>query len=621
LRVTDLGGLSDLLDEPLVVVIKDSNYFNLQEIKSVGDEINPDDVEVQGHFAHILTPVFGLVILDISKPWSPTLSGKCYVPHSPQWIEVEGNYVYLLSQYDSVLNIINIQNPLSPWVVSTYQIHNNAENMAIQDGYLYISQGWDGISIVDVSNPDNASIIGPIGLGACAAGIDIYEDYAVILDKDESAFYILDISTPESAHVVRTVNTQVNFDLVELSKGYAYVARSQSDRLVLYDIDPPELAYPITEAPHTGMNIMDVDVVENSIYVYLDNNSLYSLSSDPTTPFSYFSHVNSIPGFAIAADVDRVCVISEFGIHVVAVNYDGPIFHLGYFQDPDFAHDIAISGNKLLIVSDGLSIYDISDPYLSYKVSKTGIQDIITRVETDGQYAYVLTPGWGYLDNCLSIININTQEIVVDRRYLDWNNGYGDITIQNGYAYICTLGNFQIWDIDPPSDLNRVKVFWDIGPATDVELNNGFAYVTHGYREFGGIVVFDIDPPESSQQVNDYPTQFPARALAISGEYVFVATQDSSESKLEAYKISVPGELEFIDSVIVEGYAERIVIDRHHAYIANFQGVQIFDIRDPENMTSLVSYFTEGNCINLEVDGNYLYLVDSEYGVRIIKLR
>ncbi len=630
LRVTDLGGLSDLLDEPLIVSISDSNYFNLQEILTVDNEIIPFDVEVQSHFAYILTPEFGLAILDTSNTYQPVLLSKCYVSHSPQWIEVEGNYVYLLSQYDSVLIIINIENPLSPWVISTNQIHNNAENMAIQDGYLYICQGWEGISIVDVSIPDNASIVGHIDIGACAAGIDVYEDYAVILDKDESAFYILDISTPESTHVVRTVNTQINFDLVELNNGYAYVAASQSDRLVLYDIDPPELTYPITEAPHAGLNITDIDIMGNSIYVYLENSSLYRLSLDPATPFSYISHLNSIPGFAIAAAWGRICIISESRVYVVRVYTDGSIISHGYFQDLDFAHDIAISGNKLLIVSDSLSIFNISDPNFPSKVGEIEMLGTSTKVETDGQYAYVLTPGWSYLDNCLSIININTLEIVVDRRRLSYYKGFGDIIIQNGYAYICNLhfgfsgwgtGDFQIWDIDPPAGLKSVG-FWGLdGLGSDVELNNGFAYVTYGYGDSGGIEVFDVDPPESGQRLNQYTTLLRARALAISGDYVFVITQGSSESNLEAYKISGPGELEFIDSVTVEGYAERIVIDGHHAYIANFQGVQIFDIRDPENMTSLVSYFTEGNCINLEVDGDYLYMVDSEYGVRIIKLR
>lgn len=90
-----------------------------------------------------------LVTLDISS-LEPQVVHKEEVDWGIETIMIYHGYIYLGSR--DALYIYSIANPEEPVQVSNYKI-NNAVRLGIIGNYLFISEGDEGIRIMDVSNP------------------------------------------------------------------------------------------------------------------------------------------------------------------------------------------------------------------------------------------------------------------------------------------------------------------------------------------------------------------------------------------------------------------------------------------------------------------------------------
>ena len=82
-------------------------------------------------------------------------------------LAIDGDYAYLVSKpagfffSHSRLEIINIANTSHPELVATYKYpHNGIMDVAVADGYAYLSIAKIGLQILDVHNPTNIVLVG-----------------------------------------------------------------------------------------------------------------------------------------------------------------------------------------------------------------------------------------------------------------------------------------------------------------------------------------------------------------------------------------------------------------------------------------------------------------------------
>lgn len=92
-----------------------------------------------------------LVTLDINN-LEPRVVHKEEVDWGIETIMIYQEYIYLGSR--NALYIYSIANPEKPVQVSAYNM-NNARRLGILGNYLFVSEGDQGIRILDVSNPQN----------------------------------------------------------------------------------------------------------------------------------------------------------------------------------------------------------------------------------------------------------------------------------------------------------------------------------------------------------------------------------------------------------------------------------------------------------------------------------
>jgi hypothetical protein len=234
----------------------------------------------------------------------PTVVGSCNVQSSGRVI-VSGNYAYVLSSTVGFqgLQIINISNPTNPSVVEI------CTQVAMSDGiinndYAYLVIGNIGLKIFDISHPNVPSEVGTCDI-PYASRIAISGNYAYISgynpNNDKYNINVIDVSNPASPELLNTFEQEGDIITISAKGRYLYE--------ILYDDVMPEFKVIDVDNPLnlqiTGSTFVlyssRIVLSENYAYLptYADQGEHGMLQvigiSNPANPYSEF-HINT-PGY------------------------------------------------------------------------------------------------------------------------------------------------------------------------------------------------------------------------------------------------------------------------------------------------------------------------------------
>jgi hypothetical protein len=140
--------------------------------------VNVADIKVVGNYAYVAGQSEGqsyVLIFDVSNPASPYLLSSLPAGHSPQGLDVEGNFWYQTIYDDTTLNnttvttlnIYNISNPSTFYQVGTATLSATCrqQDVTVEGTTAYVACYTDSsVAVVDVSNPASPSVDGYISL-------------------------------------------------------------------------------------------------------------------------------------------------------------------------------------------------------------------------------------------------------------------------------------------------------------------------------------------------------------------------------------------------------------------------------------------------------------------------
>jgi len=167
-----------------------------------------EDVFISGNTAYLGINVNGLTAVDITDPENPiVLSSHVGAPKYFEAAAIYGDYAYIggFNEHNGNLQILDISDPSNITEIVALADLGLAVKMAIQDEYLYATAYDQGVRILDISNPEEPSLVGTIVEGLHGQ-ISVSGDYAVTYDF-EGGFHLLNISDPEDIRMITTTRT------------------------------------------------------------------------------------------------------------------------------------------------------------------------------------------------------------------------------------------------------------------------------------------------------------------------------------------------------------------------------------------------------------------------------
>jgi hypothetical protein len=588
-----------------------------------------DAVVVEGNYAYsALGP--DLAILDIANPHHPTLLGSLYISgtYTVEDIEKRGNHLFAVGR--GGLYIINIAELNNPILLNSDALSESghALSLALSGNYAYIGY-QDGLRVVDLSDPSH-----PIEIGSYRDIVGVYDvavvgNYAYLAltagGTTANGLAILDISTPTAPALVTLPTLQIGALGVAIAGHYAYMAQHG---LHIVDISDP---YHPTEvgycACHEAEDV-DTNITIHGQYAYLSSpdHGLFIIDvADPTHPVQVSVYVPSSSSFkfrvwnaTIVGNYAYITLNNPAGFEIIDIATPTAPVKVGDYQVPGQAWDVAVFNNLAYVVDEvGLSVVDLSNPAKLTQIGRYAINGPVWGIAVDGQYAYIAGD-----ENGLWIINVSDPTQPVETSHLKITGSAYHVTVIAPYAYVADQrGGVHIVEITTPATPTEIGLI-DVGQgrgAVDVTVVGRYAYVACvGNRSAMQIV--DISDPTHPINQGEYPATVPIRDIAVIGQYAYLAAFGGKS--LRILDVSDPMKPVVVGTGVTPSVeAHSVDVSGHYAYVADLNGISIFDVSDPAATQRSAYFHTNSSGYSVAVEGNYAYVVGEKslYSLRTLQ--
>ncbi len=292
--------------------------LNFEKVHFLGAYGMPGDaqgVHVIGNLAYVAVDTFGLQIINVTTPTTPSFLGSYDTAGNARRVQVVGNYAYI-ADGPSGLSIIDVSDPNTPTLAGSYDTPGDAQEVHVVGNFAYIADDTFGLSIINVNNPNSPTLAGSYDTPGNANGVDVVGNLAYVTDG-YSGLSIIDVSNPSSPALAGTYDTSVNALVGDVIGNHAYVA--------------------------TGSRIVDIIDVSNP--------------STPTLTGSYAT-LDFARGLHTVGNLVYVAE-NTLGVEIIDVSNPNAPNLAGSFNSVGGAYDVDVIGTFIYIcgLSSGLQVF------------------------------------------------------------------------------------------------------------------------------------------------------------------------------------------------------------------------------------------------------------------------
>ncbi len=530
-------------------------------------------LDIAGSYAYIAAESIGLVIVDISNPTDPSLSGTCRIEDlESNDVSVHGNYAYVANEdvYGwGGVTVINVASPSNPTEEGYLSYWGKVKGVYAVFPYLYVANADEGLRVLDITDPAN-----PFERGYeesyNASQVFTFGNYAYI--ATHQGLWIVNVSDPDNP--INTVYYDTNvgsaYD-VHVTGSYAYIA----------DYDE-------------GLKILDVTVPSNPIF-------LGGYNTD-----GYANRVFNSGVYAYIADMEN-------GFIVINVLHPSNPSLEGHFYTGDGANDVFASSDYAYVAGNGsgLRIYDVSTPASPVPVGAFDVYRV-TGVFVSGGYAYI--SAHDNYDHYLKIIDIsNPLNPMEEGSYFSWNE-VKDIFVEGDHAYLAIgTDGLKIIDVSNPSNPQEISHYSVADEASGVFVSHPYAYIADGGD---GLRILNVSNPYMPKIEGSYNTTGITRDVHVHEKYAYVADYDSG---LVIIDISDPTNPSKVKTLNTDGHTENVYLSEGGLYIADgLEGLRVIDIGKPSDSKEIGYYDGGGHACGVFVNDGKAFLATGGGGLFIL---
>lgn len=527
-------------------------------------------------------------------------------------VVVQGNYAYIAQ--DNGLSIINITEPDKPQVISTLLLSTGAQNIAIGDSTAYlIGRGKSGItnilSIIDISNSLYPYTISSSTTLHYAYDIAVNGNYAYIAEGDYG-LQIIDISDTAHPKSITVFNTNTRKPIgIAISGNIAYLADKNGMQVV--DISNPVSPTHLAVVDITN-NVNDIAIQGNYAYLATASVGLKIIDiSFPASPqeISSLFYPGAIQNISVNGDYTYLAT-DTLGLRIVNISSPSNPQEEGYYPAPNKIKGVMVKDSHAYVAMDnaGLRILDISNKSHLTQVGLCQVINLAGHLVVKDAYAYVA--GWTY---GLQVIDLsNPARPVMVGVYTTLTN-IVDIAIKDTYAYLAadTVG-LIVLDINNPEkpiEISRCPV---ANTAYDIAIQENYAYIADGNS---GLMIIDISNPLNPVAAGRFDG-IGARAVAVRNDYAYVV---DGQSKLYLINISNP-KTPYLVSTYPLSFGYYVAARKNYIYTGGYsQSLSIINVWDPAHPSQTGKYHSSSP-MDISLAGDYAYIACGNTGLRVVNI-
>lgn len=388
-----------------LVIIDVSTPTDLQEIYDRGDFSNLTGLALSGDHVFVAGERGHIDVHDVSDPTNIEREQFVFWDSSSDLGSMTGGEDYLAVFDGSVhaYRVLDVQDPMSPVEVATYQTGSLSSDVAASGAYAYVA-GEAGVSVVDVTDPAAPIRVGFVSTSNWVERIETTGSHVFATDSQDS-LYVVDVTDPAAPQLVASRPTRARTGPQELALqgDYAYVVGGDASGtwggVQVFDVSDP--ANPQV-ADQVAVDAMEsIGLYGDYAYVpYYEDVQVLDVS-DPTDVQVLDTLGLSYTGQIVAGEGYAIMMKRNTGALRVMDLADPTNPEQTAFVSDAWLKDLAIDGPYVYGTSgDSLETYDVSDlasPTLvgtsaaGYDARNQGAR----RLDAEGHYVYVASGNVG----------------------------------------------------------------------------------------------------------------------------------------------------------------------------------------------------------------------------------
>lgn len=268
---------------------------------------------------------------------------------------VSGDYAYVAVNSNSYgLMIVDVSDPQNPSIVD--EVNIGGKGMAVGKIGNYVFVGVEnkskGLAVVNVSNPSNATLAKQLNIGGYGSSVATNGSYIYVGLPSPLQLLAINVSSPTNPVIASSTSIPGAIYNMKLVGAYLYAGLDYDwQGFRIFDISNPAVP---TVASNLGLN-EEVNAVETQgPYAFLgtEARSFYVVDiSDPSTP----STITSIP---VPAEIQDLAISGDYiygamndnGANLISINISDP-------TDPYVVYSKDLGGKGTSIFADDSHIY------------------------------------------------------------------------------------------------------------------------------------------------------------------------------------------------------------------------------------------------------------------------
>lgn len=223
-----------LIEDAGLRIIDITDSENMREVGQFNINYLAADLVVNNGIAYLLSGWREIVILDVSDPLQPTEISTIETQNTVK-IAFDSGFLYLADVNE--LRIFDVSDLNNPHQLGSCQIDDWPINIKVRGDYVFLTLGFSGLNIVDVSDRSNPQIVGRYNenpMFITDIGIRMFSNHAFLGTQTEG-ITVIDISDPTEPQFVYRMNVPFNIHSIEYDYYHLYISALEDGLQLIRD--------------------------------------------------------------------------------------------------------------------------------------------------------------------------------------------------------------------------------------------------------------------------------------------------------------------------------------------------------------------------------------------------
>ncbi len=509
-------------------------------------------------------------------------------------------------------------------LLSRYDDIGRPSSFVIENDLIFLASGDIGLTVYNISDPDNLIEIGNFYNGGVVVDIQLFDSNIAYLLNPDNGIEIVSIFDPSNIYLVNTYNEFTSDQIfwarsITIADNLCFLSYCDED-LVILDITNPVHPVKVYESLPGYWEWTYTDYKENIVsnnYLFFSDGhseiSVYDIEN-PAEPekIAYYSCVD-LHDFHIENDLIYISygnILKVFNFTAESGFEELHHFELGF--DIEF-FEISHLGNLIMFSSEKLYVYDFN------YVTDTLI--FVNVIDVEGpywgyRYELQISNDFTYLLDYQGRLNIFNNNLILSGDLYsktDFLGGGSRSMLFNEEILITTLreGGIQILNISNKFEQKLISEYVDDSIIRDANFYEStlYAATNEGLKIFNISENFDLTLLNTSYEENSY------NEVLLDYPIIYL-TSDTNLTTLDISNLTSPN---YMDSFFFGSGEElkNLELCQDFVVFSSLKQVWIINNTNPYNLTvlSLLSDFTtyDDRVEHLHIFNNSLYASDFNF--------